>query len=92
MHALLPSAGLVAGEFPVYKRSRVDPNDPLNRLKTSSAQSLSKPRAVDEFTAVPSGRAPGSERTLGVVEPRFARRSRNEKGLTIWITRATSAL
>ena len=46
----MPTAGLTAGQFPVYKKLR-RPYHPRMQRKAHVAQQLSEPRRVDEFTA-----------------------------------------
>ena len=84
----MPSTGLAAGEFPVYKRAR-RPSYPLIQLKISSCQSVSEPWRVDEFTAhenphlsAPRARAGAGGtgfKTIGAIVPWSARRAGTEK-------------
>ena len=91
----MPSAGLAAGEIPVYKKgsSTLLSLDPAKNL--IFAQPLSEPWRVDEFTAhesphlsAPRARARAGDgtgsKTIGAIVPWSARRSGTEKRLTIW--------
>ena len=85
----MPSAGLAAGEIPVYKKgsSTLLSLDPAKNL--IFAQPLSEPWRVDEFTAhenphlsAPRARAGAGGtgfKTIGAIVPWSARRAGTEK-------------
>src|SRR6516162_4432471 len=93
----MPSAGLAASEFPVYKKLS-QPYHPRIHRKAHVVQQLREPwRSMNlpptrTRTSLLSGLVPGrgdgtGSKTIGAIVPWSARRSGNEKRLTIWARR-----
>ena len=90
----MPSAGLAASEFPVYKKLS-QPYHPRIHRKAHVVQQLREPwRSMNlpptrTRTSLLSGLVPGrgdgtGSKTIGAIVPWSARRSGTEKRLTIW--------